>query len=147
VARPDRGLFPAPRDIDLSCSCPDGAVMCKHVAAVLYGVGARLDSEPELLFRLRGVDPTALPATAAVARAAAKRAEKRARVLPASALGSVFGIELEGEDDGGDASATPPAPSDSPSTARSARSARPEAPRAPARSPRRPRPPAKRGAP
>ena len=51
------GLFPAPREISLSCSCPDWATMCKHVAATLYGVGARLDHEPELLFTLRGVDP------------------------------------------------------------------------------------------
>ena len=54
------GLFPAPDEIKLSCSCPDWAAMCKHVAAVLYGVGARLDAEPELLFTLRGVDPAEL---------------------------------------------------------------------------------------
>src|SRR4051794_22166158 len=50
------GLFPAPEEIELSCSCPDGAGMCKHVAAVLYGIGARLDQEPQLLFLLRDVD-------------------------------------------------------------------------------------------
>ena len=50
------GLFPLPTEIKLSCSCPDWAEMCKHVAAVLYGVGARLDSSPELLFLLRAVD-------------------------------------------------------------------------------------------
>ena len=52
----DKGLFPSPKDIKLSCSCPDWADMCKHVAAVLYGVGARLDASPELLFTLRGLD-------------------------------------------------------------------------------------------
>ena len=51
-----RGLFPQPDEITMRCSCPDWAVMCKHVAAVLFGVGARLDQAPELLFRLRGVD-------------------------------------------------------------------------------------------
>ncbi len=51
------GLFPEPREIELSCSCPDWATMCKHVAAVLYGVGVRLDAQPRLLFELRGVDP------------------------------------------------------------------------------------------
>lgn len=51
----DAGLFPAPKEIDLACSCPDWADMCKHVAAVLYGVGARLDEKPELFFTLRGV--------------------------------------------------------------------------------------------
>lgn len=50
------GLFPSPQEIILSCSCPDWAVMCKHVAATLYGVGARLDGYPELFFSLRGVD-------------------------------------------------------------------------------------------
>ena len=51
VCREGDGLFPAPKEIKLSCSCPDWADMCKHVAAVLYGVGARLDEKPALLFR------------------------------------------------------------------------------------------------
>jgi uncharacterized Zn finger protein len=50
------GLFPSPREIHLGCSCPDWAEMCKHVAAVLYGVGARLDSDPMLFFTLRSID-------------------------------------------------------------------------------------------
>jgi len=49
------GLFPAPSEIELDCSCPDFATLCKHLAAVLYGVGARLDTQPELLFLLRGL--------------------------------------------------------------------------------------------
>jgi len=53
ICRQRSGLFPAPEEIRFSCSCPDWASMCKHVAAVLYGVGARLDNKPELLFRLR----------------------------------------------------------------------------------------------
>ena len=56
VCREADGLFPAPSEIKMSCSCPDWAGMCKHVAATLYGVGARLDSDPDLLFALRGVD-------------------------------------------------------------------------------------------
>ena len=52
----DGGLFPTPREISFSCSCPDWAVMCKHVAAALYGVGARLDEDPTLFFSLRGID-------------------------------------------------------------------------------------------
>ena len=56
VCREGDGLFPAPGEIKLSCSCPDSADMCKHVAATLYGVGARLDEAPRLLFVLRGVD-------------------------------------------------------------------------------------------
>lgn len=50
------GLMPLPGEIRLGCSCPDWATMCKHVAAVMYGIGNRLDSRPELLFVLRGVD-------------------------------------------------------------------------------------------
>ncbi len=64
VCREGDGLFPAPSEIKLSCSCPDWADMCKHVAAVLYGVGARLDEKPELLFVLRGVDENELLASA-----------------------------------------------------------------------------------
>lgn len=52
----DSGLFPTPKEISFSCSCPDWAVMCKHVAAALYGVGARLDEDPTLFFSLRGID-------------------------------------------------------------------------------------------
>ena len=64
VCREGDGLFPSPREIKLSCSCPDWADMCKHVAAVLYGVGARLDEKPQLLFVLRGVDENELLAIA-----------------------------------------------------------------------------------
>ncbi len=56
----DTGLFPKPDEITLACDCPDWATMCKHAAAVLYGIGSRLDDSPELLFRLRGVDEAEL---------------------------------------------------------------------------------------
>jgi uncharacterized Zn finger protein len=59
----EAGLFPKPREIELNCDCPDWAVMCKHVAAVLYGIGHRLDSRPELLFLLRCVDAQELIST------------------------------------------------------------------------------------
>lgn len=52
----ENGLFPAPREISFNCSCPDWALMCKHVAAVLYGIGARFDEDPLLFFELRGID-------------------------------------------------------------------------------------------
>jgi uncharacterized Zn finger protein len=88
------GLFPAPAEIEMSCSCPDWAEMCKHVAATLYGVGCRLDREPELLFKLRGVDHLELIAQAASPVAKAKGAAKRKTIAP-DRLADVFGIELE----------------------------------------------------
>ena len=87
-----RGLFPQPGEIKFDCDCPDWAVMCKHVAAVLYGVGKRLDSEPELLFRLRGVDPgEIISSDIALPMAPAAGAE----VLAEEKLGAVFGIDIE----------------------------------------------------
>jgi uncharacterized Zn finger protein len=54
------GLFPNPKEIEFDCTCPDYAYMCKHVAATLYGVGAKLDQNPLLFFNLRGVDVNVL---------------------------------------------------------------------------------------
>jgi uncharacterized Zn finger protein len=92
VADRETGLFPRSGEIDFECSCPDWAVMCKHVAAVFYGVGARLDEEPELLFRLRGVDPEALIGVEADLTAAEARGGRRR--IAEDALGDVFGIEV-----------------------------------------------------
>ena len=72
VCRQKTGLFPSPDEIKLSCSCPDWAEMCKHVAAVLYGIGARLDLQPDLLFRLHNVDEKELIAGAGKALPLAK---------------------------------------------------------------------------
>ncbi len=97
VTRLDGGLFPTPKEIDLDCSCPDWADLCKHVAASLYGVGARLDSSPDLLFALRGVNPADLISKDAAAQAVRSNA-KPADGVPAmseSELADVFGIELE----------------------------------------------------
>jgi uncharacterized Zn finger protein len=89
VTRRERGLFPSPREIHMDCSCPDGAVMCKHVAAALYGVGARLDEEPGLFFVLRKVDPMDLVG------ALAPPAAKPRKTVAAEELSSIFGIELD----------------------------------------------------
>jgi len=91
------GLFPSPREISLDCSCPDWATMCKHVAATLYGVGARLDHEPELLFSLRGVDPAEL-VEAAVDQLPAARSSRGGRTLKSDELSSVFGIDIDTDD-------------------------------------------------
>ena len=50
------GLFPSPDEIHFNCSCPDWAIMCKHVAAALFGIGVRLDSNPIYFFQMRGID-------------------------------------------------------------------------------------------
>ena len=96
VTDPNDGLFPKPKEIQLNCSCPDWATMCKHVAAVLYGVGARLDTHPELLFKLRGVDHNDLISAAATASTLDRSTQPsaRRRTLDPARLGDVFGIDL-----------------------------------------------------
>ena len=90
------GLFPTPGEISFDCDCPDWAVMCKHVAAVLYGVGARLDEQPELLFKLRGVNHEELiDADAGAAVTAATSRGGKSKRIAADELSDVFGIELD----------------------------------------------------
>jgi uncharacterized Zn finger protein len=95
VTRADRGLFPSPKEITMKCSCPDWAGMCKHVAASLYGVGARLDEKPDLLFILRGVDPEELISKASATEAVRQTASATTPAIAESDLAGVFGIELE----------------------------------------------------
>ncbi|CAN5249775.1 hypothetical protein BH09SUM1_BH09SUM1_33400 [soil metagenome] len=92
VAHRKDGLFPLPSEIKLSCSCPDYASMCKHVAAAMYGIGNRLDSQPELLFHLRGVDAAELISTGIAIPGADAAAEG---ALSDDALAGIFGIDLE----------------------------------------------------
>ena len=94
VIRKGDGMFPAPREISVSCSCPDWATMCKHVAATLYGIGARLDQTPELLFTLRGVDPSEM-VEAAIDHTPLGGTSRRRRVLESDELSSVFGVEID----------------------------------------------------
>ncbi len=93
LCKQETGLFPTPREIQFTCSCPDWASMCKHVAAVLYGVGARLDTKPELLFRLRKVDERELVAQAGTGVPLSKKAPAASKRLADEDLG-VFGVEL-----------------------------------------------------
>ncbi|MBA2301060.1 MAG: SWIM zinc finger family protein [Acidobacteria bacterium] len=88
------GLFPSPKDIVFTCSCPDWASMCKHVAAVLYGIGARLDRQPELLFTLRKVDQQDLIATAGSDVSTRGKRPAGAKVLASDDLSELFGIEI-----------------------------------------------------
>ena len=94
ICRQDQGLFPRPSDIRFSCSCPDYASMCKHVAAVLYGVGARLDEQPELLFRLRGINERDLLAKIDPALPVSKRQPTSGKVLEADDLSAMFGLDI-----------------------------------------------------
>ena len=94
ICTPKTGLFPAPKEISFTCSCPDRASMCKHVAAVLYGIGARLDNQPDLLFSLRRVDAQDLVAQAGAGLPKNKKAPATTKVLDASLLADVFGIEM-----------------------------------------------------
>jgi len=94
VCREGDGLFPSPEEIKLSCSCPDWAGMCKHVAAALYGVGARLDEEPQLLFVLRGVNENELIASAGQDFSLAKSAHTATKVLDDSDVAALFGLEM-----------------------------------------------------
>lgn len=91
------GLFPSPDEIRLNCNCADWADLCKHLAAVLYGVGARLDDQPELIFLLRGVDQNELIAEGMGAAFDAPPAEARSkrRRLASEDVSGVFGIELD----------------------------------------------------
>lgn len=97
VTHPDNGLFPKPKEINLSCSCPDGAYMCKHIAATLYGVGARFDDEPAALFTLRNVDHTMLIGTAE-SMDALVGAGAADGALSTAALSELFDIDLDGAD-------------------------------------------------
>ncbi len=98
ITRPGTGLFPSPKEISFSCSCPDSAALCKHVAATLYGIGARLDAEPELLFGLRKVDAKELIAHAGEGAAPVQKLPDAGRILDSSKLADVFGIDFGGVD-------------------------------------------------
>lgn len=98
------GLFPTPEEIHMRCSCPDWATLCKHVAAVLYGIGARLDEDPTLFFLLREVTVNDLISQAVTEKANTllkKSQSKSERAIDAEDhedLGALFGIDLD--DDG-----------------------------------------------
>jgi uncharacterized Zn finger protein len=114
------GLFPKPRQISFDCSCPDWADMCKHVAAVLYGVAARLDEKPELLFLLRGVNHEELvSATVEEAVAAVVKGGSRRRVAE-DQISDVFGIDVGAD------TAPESAPSSATAAPRTAKRPRPD---------------------
>jgi uncharacterized Zn finger protein len=95
LCRQDTGLFPRPSEIRFTCSCSDYASMCKHIAAVLYGVGARLDENPELLFRLRAVDETELLSDLGSALPDTRTKRDTAQTLVGDDLAALFGLDME----------------------------------------------------
>ena len=110
---PDNDLFPHSSEIRLACDCPDWAQLCKHLAAVLYGIGNRLDDAPELLFLLRGVDPndligSALGSALGEATHAGAVLSGAAQLAVDGGLEDIFGIELIDEAESPQAPATKP---------------------------------------
>lgn len=95
LTRQKDGLFPAPSEIKMKCSCPDGSYCCKHLAAVMYGVGSRLDNQPELLFTLRDIDPQELVSHAVSKGSLQNELTKSPGTLDDQDLGALFGIELD----------------------------------------------------
>ncbi len=100
----EKGLFPSPQAISFDCSCPDWASMCKHVAATLYGVGARFDEDPSLFFKLRGGDTGDLIALAVKDKAGqllakTRTRKKSAKVIDDADLSDIFGIDMDKKPD------------------------------------------------
>lgn len=95
VGEREAGLFPLGKEVKLNCSCPDWADMCKHVAAVLYGVGARLDNDPKALFLLRGVDHDELINVSTGIIDEALEKGQQSRIVNEDSLSELFGINFE----------------------------------------------------
>ena len=96
----EHGLFPSPDEIEFYCSCPDWAYMCKHVAATLFGIGSRLDDDPMLFFKLRGIDGNDLVAQAVkdnTNKLLEKAKKKTKRVLDNIDISDVFGIDMDAD--------------------------------------------------
>lgn len=94
----EKGLFPSPKEINLHCSCPDSAIMCKHVAAVLYGVGARFDDDSALFFSLRGINVEQLISMSITQKSQSlleKSKGRGRRVMADADISDVFGIDID----------------------------------------------------
>lgn len=91
----EAGCFPRGSQIEMSCDCPDWSACCKHLAAVLYGIGSRLDDEPGLLFLLRGVNQDELINQAVSKENLAQELNAGSGDLAGEDLSAMFGIELD----------------------------------------------------
>ena len=94
----DSGLFPSPSEIKLSCSCLDWATCCKHVAAVMYGIGVRLDERPELLFLLRGVNEKDLVVDHVETLTMKKAQENKLHVIDDKDISTIFEVNFDDDD-------------------------------------------------
>ncbi|MBF0448847.1 MAG: SWIM zinc finger family protein [Magnetococcales bacterium] len=110
LCRQDNGLFPKPSEIHFSCSCPDYASMCKHIAAVLYGIGSRLDEQPELLFLLRAVNQNDLVVNLDAALPIANQGPEAGKLLETDDISQLFGLDMAGGDFGSAKTKTQPSP-------------------------------------
>ncbi len=95
LTRQKEGLFPSPKEIQMKCSCPDYSYCCKHLAAVMYGIAARLDKQPELLFVLRDVDHQELVSQAVAEGNLDRELSGNDGTLAGEDLSAIFGIDLE----------------------------------------------------
>ena len=117
------GLFPTKDDLIYTCDCPDScggliygsnwnsakeicevdpnnAMLCKHVAAVLYSVGSILDKEPLIIFQLRGINVTKYISEEIVAQTnnllvGLYQRKEEERVIDKSLISDVFGIDFD----------------------------------------------------
>ena len=71
-----------------------GLMAQPDVAAVMYGIGARFDHQPELLFRLRAVDELELIVNAGKAAPLEKKGAAAGRVLGGEDLSDMFGLDM-----------------------------------------------------
>ncbi len=91
----DGGIFPSPKEIHFNCNCLDYADMCKHCAAALYGVGVRLDKDPLLFFKLRGIDFNVFLKKTTESKLSLllqNSGKKTGRVIEGCDVGKVFGV-------------------------------------------------------
>lgn len=123
------GLFPSPKEIKIECSCPDWAGLCKHAAAVLYGIGARLDTQPEMFFTLRGAEMEDLiTAATAAAISPVNGSPADDPALSGADLSDIFGVDIEQSSNGKPETPPPASPKPKP-----IRSSKPEKKAAPAK--------------
>lgn len=106
----ENGLFPKPSEIKMKCSCPDYSSLCKHLAATLYGIGARLDSNPELFFDLRDIDKNEL-FTGQISDSETLKKATNLENMSVTDMAQVFDIELDTIEE-----VKPPVPKEKPTT-------------------------------